>query len=171
MSIIHHIMRNLRCGGNRTNVQVSTQMLFLRPGRYERGHLLKHLYPPSHLDLAPTVVSRSTHTQTRQATQNREVVAMNQLLATPTTTSSQFAPVYRTNLARTIGVLQQLQVLCADDNTSLADVIRAVRAMQHEFGENAQLENVIQALVGQHISQQLTARRRQRHNEAVEVLR
>lgn len=93
---------------------------------------------------------------------------MAQLLASPT--SSQLAPVYQSDLARTIGVLQQLQVLCAGNDTSLADVIGVVRDMQHEYGEFSQLENVIQALVGQHLSQQFIARRRQRHLEAVEVL-
>jgi hypothetical protein len=95
---------------------------------------------------------------------------MAQLLASPT--SSQSAPVYQSDLARTIGVLQQLQVLCAaqGNDTSLADVIGVVRDMQHEYGEFSQLENVIQALVGQHLSQQFIARRPQRHLEAMEVL-
>ena len=61
------------------------------------------------------------------------------------------APVYQSDLARTIGVLQHLQVLCtAQGDTSLADVIRVVRDMQRAFGEDTQLESVIQALVGQH---------------------
>ena len=95
---------------------------------------------------------------------------MAQLLTSPT--SSQLAPVYQSDLARTIGVLQQLQVLCAaqDNDTSLADVIEVMRDMQHKFGEDSQLENVIQTLVGQHLSQQFSARRQQRHNEAAEVL-
>jgi hypothetical protein len=96
---------------------------------------------------------------------------MPQLLAS--SANSQFAPVYSSDLTRTIGVLQQLQVLCAaqGDDPSLADVVRAVGDMQREFGENAQLEGVIQSLVGQHLSLQFTARRQQRHLEAVEVLR
>lgn len=97
---------------------------------------------------------------------------MAQLLTSPATTSNQLAPVYHSNLTRTIGVLQQLQVLCTaqGDDPSLADVIGVVRAMQCEFGEDSQLEHVIQALVGQHLSQQLATRRRRHHIEAAEVL-
>jgi hypothetical protein len=94
---------------------------------------------------------------------------MAQLLTSPT--SSQLAPVYQSDLTRTIGVLQQLQVLCAQHDALLTDVIGVVRDMQHTFGENSSLEDVIQSLVGQHLSQQFIARRQQRHNEAVEVLR
>ena len=97
---------------------------------------------------------------------------MNQLLIPPT--SIQLAPVYQSDLARTIGVLQQLQVLCSAQasDPSLADVVRAIGDMQREFGEHAQLEGVIQSLVGQHLSQQFVARRRQQHHlEVVEVLR
>ena len=94
--------------------------------------------------------------------------------SSPATTSSRFAPVYHSNLTRTIGVLQQLQVLCAaqGDDASLADVIGVVRDMQREFGEDSQLENVIQTLVGQHLSQQLITRRlahQLHHVEAMEV--
>lgn len=97
------------------------------------------------------------------------MVVVAQLITSPT--SSQLAPAYSSDLARTIGILQQLQVLCAAqvNDPSLADVIRAVTDMQREFGEHAQLENVIQSLVGQHLSQQLAARHRQ-HTEATEVL-
>ena len=88
--------------------------------------------------------------------------------------SSLFAPVYQSDLARTIGVLQQLQVLCAaQGDVSLADVIGAVRDMQHAYGEDSQLEDVIQSLVGQHLSQQFVTRRltrQQHHIEAIEVL-
>ena len=81
-----------------------------------------------------------------------------------------YAPVYRSDLSRTIGVLQQLQVLCAaqSNNPSLADLIRAVSDIQHEFGENAELEHVIQVLVGRHLAPQLAARR-QRHLDVREV--
>ncbi len=98
---------------------------------------------------------------------------MTQLLTSPATTSSQSTPVYQSDLARTIGVLQQLQVLCAtqSDDTSLSDVIGVVRDMQREFGENSQLEHVIQALVGQHLGQQLATRHQQHHIKAREVLR
>src|SRR6266851_5029096 len=72
-------------------------------------------------------------------------------LAQPTI--SPFAPVYRSELTRTIGVLQQLQTLVAEPGAaSLADVVQVVRDMQYDFGEDAQLESVIQALVGQHLA-------------------
>ena len=88
------------------------------------------------------------------------------------TISSPFAPVYQSDLARTIGVLQQLQILYAtqSNDTSLTDVIQVIHDMQREFGENSLLENVIQALVGRQLGQQLANRRQQRHIEAVEVL-
>jgi hypothetical protein len=104
------------------------------------------------------------------------VLAMTQLLTSfpPTTRSFAFAPTYQCDLARTIGVLQQLQTLCAaQSDASLADVIRVVSDMQRDFGEDSQLENVIQALVGQHLGQQLVTRRQvhQLHQvEAMEVL-
>ena len=84
--------------------------------------------------------------------------------------SSSFAPVYSSDLTRTIGVLQQLQKLvAAPGEASLADVIQIVRDMQHQYGENSQLEHVIQILVGRHLGQQIAARR-QHHIEVVEVL-
>lgn len=95
-----------------------------------------------------------------------------QLTSPPRITSSPFAPAYRSDLTRTIGVLQQLQVLCTQGDTSLSDVIRVVRDMQSEFGESCLLETVIQSLVGQHLSQQLITRRLARqlhHVEAMEV--
>lgn len=75
-------------------------------------------------------------------------------------TSHQLPPVYLTDLTRTIGVLQQLQMLCASTqvDVSLDDVIQVIRQMQCEFGERSQLEQVIQSLVGRHLSQQLAAR-------------
>jgi len=97
-----------------------------------------------------------------------------QLTSYPPVTSSSFAPVYRSDLSRTIGVLQQLQVLCAaQGDVSLTDVIQVVRDMQRDFGENSRLESVIQTLVGQHLAPQHTARRlarQQHHIEAMEVL-
>lgn len=87
--------------------------------------------------------------------------------------SSSLVPVYKSDLARTIGVLQQLQKLvAAQDDASLADVMQVVRDMQRDFGEDSQLESVIQTLVGQHLTPQITARRlaRQMHHvEAMEV--
>lgn len=70
------------------------------------------------------------------------------------------APVYFTDLDRSIGVLQQLQVLlAADGDVNLADVAHLVLSMQQEFGPDASLESVIQALVVQHLERQLACRR------------
>lgn len=84
------------------------------------------------------------------------------------------SPVYSSDLERTIGVLQQLQKLVAVPGTaSLADVVQIMHNIQRDFGEDSQLEHVIQALVGQHLAPQLTARRlaRQQHRvEPMEVL-
>ena len=93
---------------------------------------------------------------------------------TPTLTqpgiSSSFAPVYQSDLAKTIGVLQQLQKLVAAPGTaSLADVIQVVREMQYRYGEDCQLEQVIQLLVGRHLGQQIAARRQVCHLAAMEV--
>lgn len=97
-----------------------------------------------------------------------------QLTSYPPVTSSPFAPVYRSDLTRTIGILQQLQVLCvAQGDASLADVIQVVRDIQRDFGEDSRLESVIQALVGQHLALQIATRRLARqlhHVEAREVL-
>ena len=85
-------------------------------------------------------------------------------------TSGSFAPVYQSDLTRTIGVLQQLQMLVATPGeASLADVIQVVREMQHQYGEDSQLERVIQALVGRHLGQQIAARRQICHLAAMEV--
>lgn len=84
--------------------------------------------------------------------------------------SSSFAPAYRSNLTRTIGVLQQLQMLvAAPGEASLADVIQVVRDMQYQYGEDCQLEQVIQLLVGTHLGQQVAARRQLHHIAAMEV--
>ncbi len=91
---------------------------------------------------------------------------------TPSPLSSSFAPIYQSDLARTIGVLQQLQKLVvAHNDASLADVQHVVQDLQRDFGEDTQLESVIQALVGQHLALQMTARlTRQQHTEARKVL-
>jgi hypothetical protein len=84
--------------------------------------------------------------------------------------SSSFAPVYSSDLTRTIGVLQELQrLVAAPGEASLADVVQVVRDMQYQYGEDSQLEHVIQLLVGRHLGQQIAARR-QHHIELVEVL-
>ncbi len=83
-------------------------------------------------------------------------------------TSSTLPPVYQDDLTRTIGVLQQLQVLFAtrQGDVSLADVIQVMRDMQREFGDQSQLEHVIQSLVGRHLCQQLAARHLVRQGNA-----
>jgi hypothetical protein len=84
--------------------------------------------------------------------------------------SSSFVPVYQSDLTRTIGVLQQLQKLvAAPGEASLTDVIQVVRDMQYQYGEDCQLEHVIQLLVGRHLGQQIAARRQLHHIEAMEV--
>ena len=88
-------------------------------------------------------------------------------------TSHQLPPVYLDDLSRTIGVLQQLQVLCSalPGDVSLDDVLQVVRRMQYEFGEQSQLEHVIQNLVGRNLKRQVLARRlAHQHTEAREVL-
>ena len=73
---------------------------------------------------------------------------------------STLLPVYLSDLECTIGVLQQIQVLCsAQGNVSLSDVVQVLYAMQQEFGRGSSLEDVIQALVGRQLHQQLAARR------------
>lgn len=73
---------------------------------------------------------------------------------------STFPPVYSSDLERTIGILQQLQVLCvAQGDVSLSDVMQVLHGMQREFGRGSSLEDVIQALVGRHLRQQLASRR------------
>lgn len=71
---------------------------------------------------------------------------------------------YKGNVRRTVGVLQQLQVMigreCADRNPSLADLVDLVRSAQRDFGRSASLEGVIQALVAQDVARQRANRRR-----------
>ncbi len=78
-------------------------------------------------------------------------------------------PAYADDLSRTIGALQQLQVLMAPwQNPTLADVARLVLRMQHDFGSSEPLENVIQTLVGQHLTSQVARRMsRQARQEVV----
>ncbi len=146
-------------------------MVFLSASEHEQGSLFRHVHPPPGPDLAPA----------RQVLEKGEVVVMTQQLHfTPfqTATSSSLPPVYQNDLTRTIGVLQQLQVLYAmQGDVSLADIIQVVHDMQHEFGEQSQLEHVIQSLVGRHLCQQLAARHLARQGnagvgtrEAVEVM-
>ncbi len=70
---------------------------------------------------------------------------------------------YKDDLRQTLGVLQQLQVLIGTDatqnNPSLAEVSRMIHTIQREFGKQASLETVIQALVAQDIERQLTQRK------------
>ena len=78
-------------------------------------------------------------------------------------------PAYADDLSCTIGALQQLQVLMASwQNPTLADVAHLVLRMQQDFGSSEPLENVIQALVGQHLTSQLAHRMsRQTRQEVV----
>jgi hypothetical protein len=144
-----------------------TQTVFLPASEHEQDLLFGHVYLPPGPDLTPI--------------RKCEVVAMTQQLHfTPfqTATTDIVPPVYQNDLTRTIGVLQQLQVLCATQgDVSLADLIQVVRDMQREFGDQSQLEHVIQSLVGRHLCQQLTVRHSVRQGnartgtrEAVEVM-
>jgi hypothetical protein len=93
--------------------------------------------------------------------ENCEVVGMTQYAtALAPAQRSTLLPVYSSDLERTIGVLQQLQVLClAQGDVLLGDVLQVLHTMQQEFGKGSSLENVIQALVGRQLHQQLALRR------------
>ena len=69
-------------------------------------------------------------------------------------------PVYLPDTKRTIGVLQQLQVLLAHvgGEVTLEDVVLQVAALQAEFGPGAVLEDVIQTLVVRQLAGQLVQR-------------
>ncbi len=64
-------------------------------------------------------------------------------------------------LAHTIGVLQQLQRLLPVD-ARLLDVDELLACVEAEHGDDALLENVIQALVGEHLSMQIEQREARR---------
>ncbi|SRR6266702_16371 len=72
---------------------------------------------------------------------------------------------YNGDVLRTIGVLQQLQVLigreAAECDPSLADLVGLIRVAQRDFGHRASLEGTIQALVVLDMEQQLASRKRQ----------
>ncbi len=72
---------------------------------------------------------------------------------------------YNGDVLRTIGVLQQLQVLigreAAECDPSLADLVGLIRAAQRDFGHRASLEGTIQALVVLDMERQLASRKRQ----------
>jgi hypothetical protein len=74
------------------------------------------------------------------------------------TISYQLAPAYRSDVTRIIGILQQLQRLCTYD-ASLNEVIAVLQDLRCEFGDDCQLESIIQRLVGQQLAPQLAARR------------
>ena len=82
--------------------------------------------------------------------------------------SSSTAPCYIDPLSRIIGVLQHLQVLLTPDAT-LADVAHLVLSMQQDFGSSEPLEQVIQALVGQHLASQMARRLSQQSRQEVVV--
>jgi hypothetical protein len=72
---------------------------------------------------------------------------------------------YKGDVLRTIGALQQLQVLigreAAERDPSLADLVGLIRGAQREFGRRASLEGTIQALVALDMKWQLASRKRQ----------
>ena len=69
---------------------------------------------------------------------------------------------YKGDVLRTIGVLQQFQVMvgreAAECNPSLADLVGLIRSAQREFGRSASLEGTIQALVALDLERQLVSR-------------
>ena len=71
---------------------------------------------------------------------------------------------YKGDVLRTIGVLQQLQLLigreAAERDPSLADLVGLMRRAQGEFGRRASLEGTIQALVVLDMERQLARRKR-----------
>ena len=70
-------------------------------------------------------------------------------------------PVYHGDTQRTLGVLQQLQVLLAHapDAVTLDDVARQIEMLQIEFGPTAVLEDVIQHLVARQLAFQCAQRK------------
>lgn len=72
-------------------------------------------------------------------------------------------PSYKGDVLRTIGVLQQLQVVIGHEATerdpSLADLACLIRSAQREFGRSASLEGTIQALVVLDMERQLASRK------------
>src|SRR5207248_9907261 len=79
-------------------------------------------------------------------------------------------PAYADDRSRTIGAWQQLQLLMASwQNPTLADVAHLVLRMQQDFGLHEPLENVIQSLVGQHLTSQMTRRLSQQTRQEVVV--
>jgi hypothetical protein len=71
---------------------------------------------------------------------------------------------YKGDVLRTIGVLQQLQLLIgredAERDPSLDDLVGLMRRAQREFGRRASLEGTIQALVVLDMERQLVRRKR-----------
>lgn len=77
-----------------------------------------------------------------------------------------YAP-YHTDTRRTIGVLQQWQVLLAPCDAmaatiTLTDIQAVTLALQQAFGATTTLEAIIQQLVGQDVREQLEQRRQTR---------
>ena len=67
-------------------------------------------------------------------------------------------PRYEDDLCRSIGVLQQLQMLVSN-NATLDDVAQVVQSFQQKFGVQEQLESVIQCLVSQSLGEQMAHRK------------
>lgn len=66
-------------------------------------------------------------------------------------------PIYWDDSSRSVGVLQQLQILLRNDAT-LADIAQVIQNFQREFGAQESLENVIQSLVGRSLKKQIQNR-------------
>lgn len=70
---------------------------------------------------------------------------------------------YRGDVRRTLALLQQMQAMigsaAASGDPGLTDLARLIGSMRREFGRDASLEGVIQALVAQDLAQQLSARK------------
>jgi hypothetical protein len=161
-----------------TTIASRSPLPSLLPGRDNRRALPGHLLEASGCDfLSAGLVTGSRAALARLLADCEVVVVMQPTLQSR---SIGIAPEYLTDLDRTLGVLQQIQVLlagsgdvsladaCLVRSVSLADVARLVLSMQQEFGPDASLESVIQALVVQHLERQF-ARRRGRTNVAQEV--
>jgi hypothetical protein len=138
-------------------------VLFLPQRRSDNLQRHLHLAPVQNF---PTIVSSPLENASYpQDLEDCEVGIMMQL--TPALSSST-APCYIDPLSRIIGVLQHLQVLLPPDAT-LADVAHLVLSMQQDFGSSEPLENVIQALVGQHLTSQMARRLSQQSRQEVVV--
>src|SRR5712691_6153863 len=89
-------------------------LLLLSQNKSEPGHLRRGLHQASPPPLAQAHYPRSAYSPLQGMLENREVVVMNQYAtALAPAQGSTLLPVYSSDLERTIGVLQEIQVLCA----------------------------------------------------------